>query len=67
MTPTALPSDAQPLINEDSAAQRLGLSAASLQKDRQTRALGIPFVKIGAAIRYRVSDLDKFVADRVVL
>ena len=51
--------------NEDAAAY-LGLSEKTLNTDRCTRAIGIPFVKMGRSVRYRLSDLEKFVADRVV-
>lgn len=54
------------LIDQVEAAQYLGLKPKTLAKDRCTREIGIPFVKIGRSARYRLSDLEKFVADRVV-
>lgn len=52
------------LMTTEDAAKRLGVSASKLAKDRLTGA-SPPFVKIGASVRYRASDLDEFVASRV--
>ncbi len=54
------------LIDQVEAARFLGLRPKTLAKDRCTREIGIPFIKIGRSARYRMSDLEKFVADRVV-
>ena len=54
------------LLRNDEAAKFLNLSEKTLNKDRCTREIGIPFVKLGRAVRYRVSDLEKFIAERVV-
>lgn len=48
------------------AAEYLGLKPKTLVKDRCTREIGIPFVKLGKSVRYRMADLEKFVSDRVV-
>jgi len=54
------------LLITDQAAEYLGLKPKTLIKDRCTREIGIPFVKLGKSVRYRMADLEKFVADRVV-
>lgn len=54
------------LLHTEQAAAFLGLSEKTLNNDRCTRKIGIPFVKIGRSIKYRRSDLEKFISDRVV-
>lgn len=54
------------LLDTDQAASILGFAPKTLAKDRCTREIGIPFVKLGRSCRYRLSDLEKFIADRVV-
>jgi excisionase family DNA binding protein len=63
-TPT-LPAGVGLLIT-DQAAEYLGLKPKTLVKDRCTREIGIPFVKLGKSVRYRMADLERFVAERVV-
>lgn len=47
------------------AARRLGLSTSTLEKYRFHRVSDAPpFVRIGRAVRYRVSDLEAWAADR---
>jgi predicted DNA-binding transcriptional regulator AlpA len=52
------------LMTTEDAAKRLGVSVSKLAKDRVTGA-SPPFVKIGAAVRYRPADLDEFIAARI--
>lgn len=52
------------LLTTAEAAKRLGISPSKLAKDRLTGA-SPPFVKLGAAVRFRPSDLDAFIAARV--
>ncbi|MDP1933088.1 MAG: helix-turn-helix domain-containing protein [Gammaproteobacteria bacterium] len=53
------------LFNTKQAALYLGVSAAFLERDRWAGAR-IPFVKLGTrSIRYRVIDLEDFVAGSV--
>ena len=54
------------LVLTREAADFLGFAEKTLEKDRCTRELGIPYVKLGRAVRYRLTDLKKFVDDRVV-
>lgn len=63
---TAPQSLASGLLVPDQAAEFLGLKPKTLAKDRCTREIGIPYVKLGRSVRYRLSDLEKFISDRVV-
>ena len=53
------------VVDEVGASDIIGVSRSSLQKMR-VYGNGPIFVKIGNRVRYRVSDLEKFLADRVV-
>jgi hypothetical protein len=53
------------LLTERAAAALLSVSVRSLQRLRQTGG-GPKFVRLGAAVRYRLADLETFVASRVV-
>ena len=52
-------------VDETAAADITGISVSSLQKMR-VRGDGPPFAKLGNRVRYRVSDLESYIADRVV-
>ena len=53
------------LLTTAEAAQYLGVSKAFLERDRWAGAR-IPFIRVGSrAVRYRVADLDSFIAARV--
>lgn len=54
------------LMHTREAAEILGFAEKTLEKDRCTRELGIPYVKLGRSCRYRLADLQKFISDRVV-
>lgn len=50
------------LLNEREAAQLLSMSAHFLRRDRiSTSSVGIPFVRIGSAVRYRRVDLEEWI------
>ena len=51
----------QQLLTEQEAAQHLSLAVKTLQRWRWA-GKGPQFVKIGAAVRYEVADLDAFIA-----
>lgn len=59
--------DAKPsnLLNTSQAADYIGLSASTLSKDRVHSVLKIPYLKLGAAVRYRRSDLDQWIETRI--
>ncbi|NLZ17218.1 MAG: helix-turn-helix domain-containing protein [Desulfobulbaceae bacterium] len=54
------------LISPKEAAEYLCTTVASLATWRCTRRHALPYVKLGRAVRYRRSDLEKFITDRVV-
>ena len=54
----------QQLMTENEIAEMLQMSARSIRKARQTGAL--PYVRLGRLVRYRVEDVQEFVANAVV-
>jgi len=61
--PATLPS---PLVDEKQAAEILGVTPGTLSVWRCTRRYPLPYVKCGRAVRYRVEDLERFIAERTV-
>ena len=57
--------DTSSLLNTSQAADYIGLSASTLSKDRVNPVLKIPYCKLGAAVRYRRSDLDNWIEARM--
>lgn len=52
-------------VDTAEAARRLGLSLSTLEKYRFHRVPDAPpYVRIGRAVRYRVTDLEAWAADR---
>lgn len=60
-TPSALPE----LLTTDQAADLLQVKPASLVTWRCTKAVRVPFVKIGHAVRYRRRDLEAFLSNNL--
>jgi len=55
----------QALLTTKEAALYLGVSSAFLERDRWAGAR-IPFIRVGSrAVRYRLSDLETYLASRV--
>ena len=54
------------LLTTPKAAAALGVSEQFLEQDRLTRRHGVPFVRVGRAIRYRQADLDAWVERHAV-
>jgi predicted DNA-binding transcriptional regulator AlpA len=52
-------------VNTEEAARHLSLAPNTLEKMR-VLGNGPQFVKLGRSVRYRISDLEAYVADRVV-
>jgi predicted DNA-binding transcriptional regulator AlpA len=50
----------RPLLTEQDASERLGLSVRTLQKWR-LQGSGPRFIKLGAAVRYDPTDLDEYI------
>lgn len=64
-SPELAPVSAAPLMTTEQAAEWLGLSAGSLRVARVKGINSPPFIKLGWAVRYRVEDLQQYVAARV--
>ncbi len=64
MPATLLPSA---LLNVEQAAEILGTTAATLGVWRCKRTVNIPYVKIGRSVRYRLSDLESYIAQQTVV
>ena len=60
-----LPSSSAAMLTTVQAAQYLGLAVSTLNKWR-CHGGGPKFLKLGRAVRYRQSDLEMFVAERVL-
>ena len=55
----------EPLLDRKGAARYLGYSPGTLAVWKSTKRYNLPSVKIGRSIRYRKSDLDKFLNERL--
>ena len=53
-----------PLLKTDGAATVLNLAKTTLEKDRLTGELGIPFIRMGRSVRYDPKDLEAYKAAR---
>lgn len=63
MKPTSLSS----LLTTKQAASYLGLTNPNtLEVWRCTKRYPLPYIKVGGLVRYRLTDLDVFLADRTV-
>jgi predicted DNA-binding transcriptional regulator AlpA len=51
-------------IKTPEAAAYIGSAEATLNKDRLTGRLGIPFIKIGRAVVYDTTELDRWLESR---
>jgi excisionase family DNA binding protein len=58
--------DAARLVDEKIAAEILGVTPGTLSVWRCVRRYDIPYLKIGRSVRYRVSDLEKWMESRTV-
>jgi len=52
------------LLNEQQAAEYLGVAAGTLTVWRCTGRYNLPFVKVGRFVKYKQSDLDKWIENR---
>lgn len=52
------------LVDQKEAARRLGLGEGTLAVWRSTGRYQLPFVKIGRKVKYRIDDLDAWIAGR---
>ena len=53
------------LIEPFQAAEKLGVKRGTLAVWRSTGRYSLPFVKIGAKVKYRLQDLETFIQSRV--
>jgi predicted site-specific integrase-resolvase len=54
------------LLNESETAAYLGLRPETLATWRSTNRYRLPYLRVGRAIRYRPSDVEKFLKERTV-
>ncbi len=47
-------------VNSETAAHLLNSTNSSLEKDRATGHMGVPYVKAGRRVIYRLADLDEW-------
>ena len=53
------------LLTEDEAAELLSMSSHFLRRDRiSENSIGIPFIHVGAAVRYRPRDLEDWILEQ---
>jgi predicted DNA-binding transcriptional regulator AlpA len=53
------------MLNEQQAAETLGISVALIRRHRSKR-IGCPYVKIGRRVVYRLQDVEAFIASCTV-
>ena len=61
---TASPPSA--VYTPEEAARFLSLKVQTLALWRSTQRYGLPYVRCGSRIRYRLADLEKFLEDRTI-
>lgn len=54
------------LLTTKEAAEVLNLSEQTLRNWRSTGLVKVPYVELGSAVRYRVSDLEKYIERNTV-
>ena len=57
-------SEIERLLNQKEVAEMLGMSEAWMEQSR-FRKTGVPYIKIGKAVRYRLGDVRSFIESRV--
>lgn len=56
--------DLEDLLSVDEAAKKLGISPSAIYNNRKT--LSIPYIRIGRLIRFRPSEIQKFLDKRTI-
>ncbi len=59
------PHDEETLLTEEEVSQMTKLSLSTLRAHRQ-KGKGLPYVKIGKAVRYRMSDILEYIEKHTV-
>lgn len=54
------------LLTERQAAEVLSVAPQTLAVWRCTHRHGLPYIKVGASVRYRLSDLEQWLEERTV-
>lgn len=54
------------LLSREQAASYLGVTSRTLAVWKSTGRYNLPVIKIGRLVKYRISDLDNFIARRTV-
>ena len=58
--------DATTLLTREQAAEYLGIAPQTLAVWATTKRYNLPFIKVGRCVRYRRSDLDRFLEQQTV-
>jgi excisionase family DNA binding protein len=58
--------ESSPLLTTEQAAALLGMKPKTLIKWRFDKSVALPYVHFGRSVRYKQSDVDKFVAANTV-
>ena len=56
-----MPSTDDPLMPRAEATEYLGLKPGTLEAWASRGSVNLPYIKLGRAVRYRKSDLDRFI------
>lgn len=56
-----------PLLDEPEASAFIGVKPGTLSVWRSTGRYGIPFIKVGSRVKYRESDLSRWLEERTRL
>ena len=56
----------QQLLTEDQTAAYLSIRSQTLATWRATRRYALPYIRVGRAIRYRLTDVEQFLTRRTV-
>jgi len=62
----AAPPQAPDLLDTEPAARYLGVKGHTLEIWRVTGRYGLPFIKVGRRVKYRRTDLDRFLTANTV-
>lgn len=60
------PTKIDPLLTPEQTAANLGVSEKTLNVWRCTGRVNLPYVKVGARVRYRRADVEAFITRRTV-
>jgi hypothetical protein len=55
-----------PLLDEDAAAERLGVKAQTLSVWRTTKRYPLAYIKVGRNVRYKLSAIEAFLESRTI-